>query len=125
MGDNLRLSSKQVSITAGKAYYKKHADEINSTLVSWVLEYVDVKWHSKYKVISWKELVLKGSPLIGPPSYERRLDPSTWPPHVWLWLVFQDDSVRQSFCEHVPTKHKDAVELVFDWTIEYFPTTNS
>jgi len=25
MGDNLRLSSKQASITAGKAYYKKHA----------------------------------------------------------------------------------------------------
>lgn len=122
MGDNLRLSSKQASITAGKAYYKKHADEINSALVSWILEYVDVKWHFKYKVIPWKELVLKGRPLIAPPSYERRLDPSTWPPHVWLWLMFQDDSVRRSFCEHVPVKHKDAVELVFDWI---FPTTNS
>ena len=123
MGDNLRLSSKQASITAGKAYYKKHADEINSALVSWIRGCVDVEWHFKYKVIPQKKLVLKkGHPLIAPPSYDRRLEPSTWPPHVWLWLVLQDNSIYQLFLDHVPAKHKDAVELVFNWM---FPTNST
>ena len=129
MGDNLRLSSKQASITAGKAYYKKHADEINSALVLWIQRYIDVEWHFKYKVIPQKKLVLKkarpgvpGRPFIALPSYDRRLEPSTWPPSVWLWLVLQDNSIYRLFLDHVPAKHKDAVELVFNWM---FPTNST